>query len=100
MAPMERESHESLLNELLTPDLETSRKTDILQQLRADYSNVLGDFDSITKNNEKLQADNSDLIISNSKLFRSQGIVGGEQKKEVESKEFSETVTIEQLENL
>jgi hypothetical protein len=96
--PMKREDHESLLNELLTPELEQSRRTEILQQLRVDYNTVQGDFENLTTTNKKLSTDNEDLIISNSKLFRQLGVVGGEEKKEVKEKQFSETVTIEALE--
>ena len=97
--PMERDAHENLLSELLNPELEQSRRTDILQELRADYATVLTDFDTISKTNSKLQKDNDDLIVSNSKLFRQAGIVGDEKKEEQEEKkEFSETVTLEELE--
>lgn len=97
---MEREAHEQLLTELLSPELEQSRRTEILQNLRTDYGTVTAEHDELSKKVEKLQHDNDDLIISNSKLFRQVGIVGGneDQKKKEEQKSFSETVTIEQLE--
>lgn len=97
--PMDREAYENLLSELLTPDLEHSRRTEILQELRADYSNVLTDFDELTQTRDRLQKDNDDLIVSNSKLFRQAGIVGNEEAiEQVKEKEFSETVTLEALE--
>lgn len=96
--PMSREEHEALLNELLDGELEMSRKTDILTSLRTDYTGVHGDFEELSKNNEKLLTDNNDLIVSNSKLFRQIGVVGTKDEEVVEKKEFSETVTIEQLE--
>lgn len=97
--PMDREKYEDLLSELLTPELEHSRKTEILQELRADYSGVLTDFDEFSKTTQRLQKDNEDLIISNSKLFRQAGIVGNEDKiEEIKEKEFSETITLEALE--
>ena len=82
--PMPKEDHENLLNELLTPELEHSRRKEILQLLRTDYGTVLADFGDINKSNEKLQKDNDDLIVSNSQLFRQIGIVGDTsmQKKE------------------
>lgn len=99
MPPMERDAHENLLAELLSADLEHSRKTDILQQLRADYSGVLTDFQELNETKTKLQRDNDDLIVSNSKLFRQAGIVGDSKKEEeVKEKEFSETITLEALE--
>jgi hypothetical protein len=97
--PMQREEHETLLNELLLPDLEHTRRTEILQALRVDYGTVLTDFDSITTNNTKLKKDNDDLIVSNSKLFRQIGVTGNETlEKETKEKEFSETITLESLE--
>lgn len=97
---MERESHENLLNELINPELEQSRRTEILQELRVDYGGVLTDIDTFTQTNAKLQTDNNDLVISNSKLFRQLGVVGGDDdtKKNEQEKEFSETVTLESLE--
>lgn len=96
--PMTKEEHENLLAELLNPELDQSRRTDILQQLRVDYSGVHTDFENISKTNEKLKRDNDDLVLSNSKLFRQIGVVGTPEEKEVEKKEFSETITIEELE--
>jgi hypothetical protein len=95
--PMTRDEHETLLSELLNPDLEHSRRTEILQQMRVDYSGVLSDFDNNTKTIEKLNKDNGDLVLSNSKLFRELKFDTKEDKKVEEQKEFSETVTIEQL---
>jgi hypothetical protein len=97
---MKHEDHEALLNELLTPELETSRKTEILQSLRVDYGSVRVDHENLTKQTEKLNKENSDLVISNSMLFRQQGFANAnpDEKKKDEQKEFSETVTIEQLE--
>jgi hypothetical protein len=97
--PMERDDHESLLTELLNNDLEHSRKTEILQQLRVDYGTVHAEFGDITKTRDDLQKKHDDLIVSNSQLFRKLGTIDRPDKeKEVVEKEFSETVTIEQLE--
>lgn len=97
--PMSREEHEALLNELLGSELETSRRTDILQQLRTQHGTDLTDFEELTTKSTKLQKDNDDLIVSNSKLFREIGITGNpDLEKKEESKEFSETITIEELE--
>jgi Phi29 scaffolding protein len=100
MPLMSREEHENLLNELLNPELEVSRRTEILQQIRVDHVTGHSDYEEITKTSSKLQRDNDDLIISNSKLFRQLGTVGGneEQKQQEQVKEFSETVTLEALE--
>lgn len=98
--PMDKEKHEELLGELLNPELEQTRRTEILQLLRVDYDSVVTDFSSLTETNTKLKANNDDLIIANSQLFRQLGTVGGddESKKKVEEKTFSETVTLESLE--
>jgi regulator of replication initiation timing len=95
--PMERDAHEALLAELLKPELEHSRKTEILQQMRVDYAQVIDDDSKSKQSLEKLTKDNNDLVLSNSKLFRELKIDEKEDKKEEEKKEFSETVTIEQL---
>jgi metal-responsive CopG/Arc/MetJ family transcriptional regulator len=96
--PMERDKHEEILTQLLNPELEQSTRTELLQSLRADYSTVISDHTSLSENVSKLQANNDDLIVSNSKLFREIGITGNDkQEKEVEQKEFSETVTLEEL---
>lgn len=95
--PMEREKHESILNELLNPEIEQSRRTELLQELRVDYGSVITDYTELKQSNEKLQADNSDLVVSNSKLFRQIGLTNTNEKEEVKEKEFSETVTLEGL---
>lgn len=94
---MEREKHESILNELLNPEIEQSRRTELLQELRVDYGSVITDYTELKQSNEKLQADNSDLVVSNSKLFRQIGLTDTNEKEEVKEKEFSETVTLEGL---
>jgi len=96
--PMKKDEHETLLNKLLDTDLSHSERTEILQTLRTDYGGVLADFDDHTKSIEKLQSENSDLVVSNSKLFRQIGVTGTEKEKDVEEKEFSETITLEELE--
>ena len=95
--PMDRETHEAILNELLNPEIEQSKRTELLQELRVDYGSVITDHSELTQTNEKLQADNSDLVISNSKLFRQIGITDQKDNEEVKEKEFSETVTLEGL---
>lgn len=97
--PLERDVHENLLNELLQSDLDHSRRTEILQQLRVDYGTVLADFNQLNETNTKLQKNNDDLIVSNSQLFRQVGIMGNpELEKKEEEKTFSETITLESLE--
>lgn len=96
--PMEREKHEALLNELLNTEIEHSRRTEILTELRADHSNSLSEMGELSQTKERLAKDNADLIVSNSKLFRQLGVVGTPEEKKEEEKDFSNTVTIESLE--
>lgn len=98
--PMNRDDHEGLLEELLNPELEHQRKTEVLQQLRTDYATVLQEQEDLTGKNEKLKNDNYDLVTSNSQMFRKLGQQeqSQEESQEQEEKEFSETVTIEDLE--
>jgi hypothetical protein len=95
---MKRDDHETILNELLNPELEQSRRTELLQQLRVDYSSVIEDTEKLTQTTAKLTADNADLVVSNSKLFRQIGVTGTGAEKETEKKNFSESITLEQLE--
>ena len=97
--PMEREKHENLLSELLNPEIEHSRRTEILQEIRIQNDTDIHDFSENTSKADKLTRDNNDLVISNSKLFRQLGVTGDDKpdNKKVE-KEFSETITLEQLE--
>lgn len=96
--PMERDKHEEILAKLLNPELAHSDRTELLQELRVDYSNVVAETTDHTSRIEKLSKDNSDLVLSNSKLFRQIGRDNEDDKKEDTKKEFSETVTIEQFE--
>jgi hypothetical protein len=95
--PLNREEHEALLADLLTPELEAARKTEILQSLRDNYTEYTTSFEVLSNEKEKLSKDNSDLVIANSKLFRQTGVVKDEPKKD-EAKEFSKSITIEALE--
>lgn len=93
-----RDEHEAILNDLLNPELEQSRRTELLQQLRVDYGGVLADNETNAKQIEKLTKDNGDLVIANSQLFRKVGITDIEDKKEEEKKTFSQTVKISDFE--
>jgi|SRR5699024_5361603 len=96
---MEREKHEELLNELLDEDLTIDRKTEILQTLRTDHVATHESYTELETNNSKLAKDKDELLLSNSKMFRQLGVTGNEEmEKEEEEKEFSETVTIKELE--
>lgn len=97
-----RDEHEELLSELLNPELEQARKTEILSNLRDNYTNFSTTYESLEQTAEKLKSDNADLVISNSKLFRQTGVlVNAEpQKKEEDKKvEFSKSITIADFES-
>jgi hypothetical protein len=96
--PMKKDDHEALLGELLDTELTHTRRTEILQNLRADYGSVLAEHQEHSDRITKLSEDNSDLIVSNSKLFRQIGVTGTPKEKDEVKKEFSETITLEQLE--
>ena len=97
---MSRDEHEELLNELLSDGISIDRKTEILQSLRVDNVAVHEYHKETTQTMDKMKSDNESLVISNSKLFRQLGTAGNEQaEQEEEEKEFSETVTISELEN-
>lgn len=92
------EEHEELLSELLIPELEQARKTEILQELRVDFRSERASVEELTQIREKLEKNNSDLVVSNSQLFRQVGIVGTKDEATEEKKELSQTITIEELE--
>lgn len=97
--PMDKDKHEEILQELMNPEIESSRKTELLQELRTDHGTARSEVEDLTNTNEKLQHNNDDLVVSNSKLFRQLGITGDSQKEhEEEQKDFSESVTLEDLE--
>lgn len=95
---MKREDHEALLTELMDEGIETSRKTEILQELRASNDEGIQTVEDLTKNNEKLQTDKDDLVVSNSKLFRQLGQETNPNQEEQEQQNLSEEITIESLE--
>ena len=97
--PMPREEYQNLLAELLIPDLDHSRRTDILTEIQNEYNGTTGEYEDLQTKNEKLLKDNNELILANSKLFRMQGITEDTKEKEKEKeKNFSESVTLEDLE--
>ena len=99
MDVLKREDHENLLSELLTPELEQARKTEILTQLRDNYTGFSTEYETLNKTKEKIEKDNADLVVANSKLFRQTGIMGNsENKKEEKEKEFSETIKLSDIE--
>lgn len=99
--PMTRDEHEALLDELNSPEIDTSRRNEILHNLRSDYGSFLAEDEKKTQTLEKLTAEKSDLVTANSRLFRQLGISDNpdpEKKKEEEQKTISETITLEDIE--
>lgn len=98
--PLNREDHEKLLVDLLNPELEQATKTDILSQLRDNYTGFTTEHETIVSEKEKLKNDNADLVVANSKLFRQTGVMseGGQKKKEDEKQTFSETIKLSDIE--
>ena len=100
MGLMDREKHEELLNELLSEDLTIDRKTEILQTLRTDHVATHESYSELESTNSNLTKDKEELLLSNSKMFRQLGVTGNSEAEEEEKKkEFSETVTIKELED-
>lgn len=95
--PLPYEEYESLITELNNPELEHTRRVEILSDLRNDYTAVHADFTNLTSTNEKLKSEKYDLLEANSQLFRKAGFNTEDKKKEEAVKERSETITLEEL---
>lgn len=95
--PMSRDEYEERLSKLNNPELTHTERTELLQELRADYSGVLDDHQAFESNISKLEKDNQDLLMSNSKLFRSLSIEDKSEDNKKNDREFEETVTLTQL---
>ncbi|UMO75906.1 scaffolding protein [Bacillus phage vB_BsuP-Goe18] len=95
--PMELEEYEKILTRLLDPELPQSERTEELQKLRVDYNTVVSEYNDLSQTNEKLNAEKSDLIVSNSKLFRQIGLTD-KQEENHKKADVSESITIEDLE--
>ena len=66
---MEKERFEELLNELLDSELEHSRRTEILQELRVAQNNTYQGVEELSKRVEKLQRDNFIILGHSIKLL-------------------------------
>lgn len=95
--PMSRDEYEERLSKLNNPELTHTERTELLQELRADYSSVLDDHQAFESNISKLEKDNQDLLMSNSKLFRMTAIDKKDDDNPEDDKDFSENVTLESL---
>lgn len=97
--PLEKDFHENLLSELLQEDLTTTRKTEILQQLRVANTVDHEEFTKTEKQLNTLKTQKDDLLVSNSMLFRKLGVqdLDKDSQQKEEQKTFSETVTLEDI---
>jgi Phi29 scaffolding protein len=99
MTLLGKERHEEILGELLNPELEQSKRTELLTELRGAHNSAHEYVGTLDETNKTLKKNNDDLILANSQLFRSQGITpDSKQEKEEKKKEFSETITLSQIE--
>lgn len=100
MPPMKPEDHEEILNKLLNPELDQMERTNLLNDLRADYGTVITDHRENTETLGKLKQDKETLLMTNSQLFRERGIAQypPEDQKKLEEKERAETIKISDLE--
>jgi TorA maturation chaperone TorD len=96
--PLNREDYENLLSELLNPELDAARKTDIVTSLRDDKTEATTEYESLTVNAQKLKQDNEALVIANSKLFRQTGVLQDKKEPQEEKKEFSQTIKLSDIE--
>lgn len=97
--PLSLEEHNAILERLNNPELTHEERTTALQELRADYDGFHRDFDKVSETKTSLEAENKDLVFANSKLFRDSFVSNSEDhKKEEEIKNFSETITVSQIE--
>ena len=98
MVLIDRDKMESLLGELLQEDVLTSRKSEILQELRVANQIAHEEFEKTNKQLETLKTQKEDLVVSNSMLFRKLGSSMDEPSKvEEQKKTFSETITLDDL---
>lgn len=77
---MEVERHETILNRLNDPELEHNERTELLTELRADFTATVTDLSEQTKSVQDLKKEKDDLIQSHSQLFRQLGALNTEDK--------------------
>lgn len=77
---MEVERHETILNRLNDPELEHNERTELLTELRADFTVTVTDLSEQTKSIADLTKEKTDLIQSHSQLFRQLGALNTDDK--------------------
>lgn len=93
---MTKEEHDEIIVELQTEELETSRRVELLQSLRDDYTGVHATLNEFTETQDKLKKKNDDLLLSNSQMFLKLGTTPEERKKEEEKPKTKSLAQIEQ----
>lgn len=98
---MERDQFENYMNELLTNELTSERVLDIVTEVKNEYNSLVTINSEQSSEISKLMERNADLVATNGKLFLQIGKVENNEEKENEEKEieFSEKITIEDLED-
>jgi len=98
---MDAKRHEEIMIALNDKETSLEERTAMLQELREDNAKMIGDFETFTNKQKELEEENKELLLTNSKLFRSQRYYDDtfeKQEEEQKKKSFSETATIEDLE--
>jgi len=100
--PMEFDKYEGLVNELLDPELDHSRRTEILTEMKQDYSATISEVGELNTKVTDLDKKRLDLLDANSKLFRqipTSHTKTEEEKQKQATEERAKTLTISDLEN-
>ena len=71
---MEVERHETILNRLNDPEITHNERTELLTELRADFTGVVTDLSEQTKTIKDLEKEKTDLVQAHSQLFRERGV--------------------------
>ena len=71
---MEVERHETILNRLNDPELTHNERTELLTELRADFTGVVNKHSEQTKSIKDLEKEKTDLVQAHSQLFRERGV--------------------------
>lgn len=88
MDVMTLDDYNARLDELNNPETSHERRADVMLEIREAYSNTFEGHTNLTETNTKLQAENKDLLLTNSKYFRMLGVQnnGGDSNSEDETK--------------
>jgi len=93
------EGFNELIDELNTGEMDVSRRNEILQIIKVQHDHLNESLGSASTQMEQMKKDNYELSLANSKLFREVTFTKEESKTpETKEKEFSETITLSDLE--